>query len=451
MIDSDTQVQRGFVQHRRSRISGVNGEGQPLASQILEGEIAINLETRKLYTKRQMFNTYTFGQTVTGFDEAAGYIITINDIDFDSDIANIAYTINGSNKTLVLDSDSIISDVISQIKNAAIAEVGAAQVTSDANSVTFYRTTGSSSSVSFSSDFVKYLDFYYQPVIRVEMSSAVTLTDSNASTIIDFDLATTGFRRTFGNGRLISHVTSKLYLKDFSGRVEIGYKIAQRNPRQEYQIIEINNIPTIKPNAPEKALAAGNFWIRNRDSESGKLYWLDTSIMDDSDFQTSIRAMDSDERKEANAVIVDSDGNGNDLWGEWRAIVSTSLLGTSGGNTFDGDVGFNNNVTIDSELFVKGGLTVDENAEFNGSVHIDSDLTVDGDVHIREDLRVDGNTDLNGDLDVAGDTILRGNLTFDNHVFDDTTRFTVKNAAGSTIISGHLLQEDADVPKPGNN
>lgn len=415
MIDSDTQVQRGFVQHRRSRISGVNGEGQPLASQILEGEIAINLETRKLYTKRQMFNTYTFGQTVTGFDEAAGYIITINDIDFDSDIANIAYTINGNNKTLVLDSDSVITDVISQIKNAAIAEVGAAQVTSDANSVTFYRTTGSSSSVSFSSDFVKYLDFYYQPVIRVEMSSAVTLTDSNASTIIDFDLATTGFRRTFGNGRLISHVTSKLYLKDFSGRVEIGYKIAQRNPRQEYQIIEINNVPTIKPTAPEKALAAGNFWIRNRDSESGKLYWLDTSIMDDSDFQTSIRAMDSDERKEANAVIVDSDGNGNDLWGEWRAIVSTSLLGTAGGNTFDGDVGFNNNVTIDSDLLVKGDATFEKDVYIRGDLHVDSDIYAFG------------------------------------HRFEDTTRFTVKNAAGSTIISGHLLQEDADVPKPGNN
>ena len=445
MIDSDTQVQRGFVQHRRSRISGVNGEGQPLASQILEGEIAINLETRKLYTKRQMFNTYTFGQTVTGFDENAGYIITISDIDFDSDIANIAYTINGNSKTLVLDSDSVISDVISQIKNAAIAEVGAAQVTSDANSVTFYKTSGSSSSVSFSSDFVKYLDFYYQPVIRVEMSSAITLTDSNASTIIDFDLATTGFRRTFGNGRLISHVTSKLYLKDFSGRVEIGYKIAQRNPRQEYQIIEINNIPTIKPTAPEKALAAGNFWIRNRDSESGKLYWLDTSIMDDSDFQTSIRAMDSDERKEANAVIVDSDGNGNDLWGEWRAIVSTSLLGSSGGNQFEGDVTFNNTVTIDSDLIVNG------NAEFNGSVHIDSDLTVDGDVHIREDLRVDGNTDLNGDLDVAGDTILRGNLTFDNHVFDDTNKFTVKNVSGTVVISGYLLHTSSDVPNPGNN
>lgn len=404
MIDSDTQVQRGFVQHRRSRISGVNGEGQPLASQILEGEIAINLETRKLYTKRQMFNTYSLGQTVTSFDDEAGFIITINNLDFDSDATTIGYNINGNNKTLVLDSDSLISDIISQIKNAAIAEVGAAQVTSDTNSVTFYRTTGSSSSVSFSTDFVKYIDFFYQPVIRVEMSSAVTLVDSNASTIIDFDLAATGFRRTFGNGRLISHVTSKLYLKDFSGRVEVGYKISQRNPRQEYQVIEINNVPTIKPTAPEKALSAGNFWIRNRDSESGKLYWLDTSIMDDSDFQNDVRAMDSDERAAANAVVVDSDGNGNDLWGEWRAIFSTSLLGSGEGNSFDGDITFNNNVVIDSDLTVNG------DAYFNGNVTIDSDLTVNGDAYFN------GNVTIDSDLTVNGDTTFNGPVNFNNTI-----------------------------------
>lgn len=413
MIDSDTQVQRGFVQHRRSRISGVNGEGQPLASQILEGEIAINLETRKLYTKRQMFDTYTFGQNVTSFDENAGFIITINDLDFDSDTTTIGYTINGSSKSLVLDSDSLISDVISQIKNAAIAEVGAAQVTSDANSVTFYKTTGSSSSVAFSSDFVRYIDFFYQPVIRVEMSSSVTLNSSNASTIIEFDLASSGFRRTFGTGRLISHVTSKLYLKDFSGRVEVGYKIAQRNPRDEYQIIELNNVPTIKPTAPEKALNAGNFWIQNRDSESGKLYWLDTSITDDSDFQNNIRNMDSDDRVAANAVVIDSDGNGNDLWGEWRALISTSLLGSDSGNTFEGNVIIEGNVTIDSDLRVKG------DAYFEGNVTIDSDLTVNGD------------------------------FIFDDKRFDDTSMFTIKNVTGNIIIAGHLLQVDSDLPEPG--
>ena len=395
MIDSDTQVQRGFVQHRRSRISGVNGEGQPLTSQVLEGEIAINLITRKLYTKRQMFDTYQYAQTVAAFDNTAGYKITISDLDYDSDTTSVSYTINGSNKSLVLDSDSLISDVISQIKNAAIAEVGASQVTSDANSVTYYKTSGASSSISFSTDFIKFIDLHYQPVVRVELNTAISLSSSSASTIIDFDLATTGFRRTFGNGRLISHSGSFLYLIDFSGSLAVGYKPTQRNPRDEYQIIELNNVPTIKPTAPEKALNAGNFWIRNRDSESGKLYWLDTSITDDSDFQLEINNMDSDLRVAANAVVVDSDGQGNLLWGEWRAIVSTSLLGSSGGNSFEGNVTFNNNVIIDS------------------------DLTVNGD------------------------------FIFDDKRFDDTSMFTVKNVTGNIIIAGHLLQVDSDLPEPG--
>ena len=395
MIDSDTQVQRGFVQHRRSRISGVNGEGQTLPSQVREGEIAINLITRKLYTKRQMFDTYQYAQTVSAFDNTAGYKITISDLDFDSDATTISYSINGNSKSLVLDSDSLISDVITQIKNAAIAEVGAAQVTTDASSVTFFKTSGSSASVTFSTDFVKYIDFHYQPVVRVELNTAISLSSSSASTIIDFDLATTGFRRTFGNGRLISHSGSFLYLIDFSGSLAVGYKPTQRNPRDEYQIIELNNVPTIKPTAPEKALNAGNFWIRNRDSESGKLYWLDTSITDDSDFQLEINNMDSDLRVAANAVVVDSDGQGNLLWGEWRAIVSTSLLGSSGGNSFEGDVTFNNNVIIDS------------------------DLTVNGD------------------------------FIFDDKRFDDTSMFTVKNVTGNIIIAGHLLQVDSDLPEPG--
>lgn len=395
MIDSDTQVQRGFVQHRRSRISGVNGEGQPLPSQVLEGEIAINLITRKLYTKRQMFDTYQYAQTVSAFDNTAGYKITISDLDFDSDATTISYSINGNSKSLVLDSDSLILDVITQIKNAAIAEVGAAQVTTDASSVTFFKTSGSSASVTFSTDFVKYIDFHYQPVVRVELNTAISLSSSSASTIIDFDLATTGFRRTFGNGRLISHSGSFLYLIDFSGSLAVGYKPTQRNPRDEYQIIELNNVPTIKPTAPEKALNAGNFWIRNRDSESGKLYWLDTSITDDSDFQLEINNMDSDLRVAANAVVVDSDGQGNLLWGEWRAIVSTSLLGSSGGNSFEGDVTFNNNVIIDS------------------------DLTVNGD------------------------------FIFDDKRFNDTSMFTVKNVTGNIIIAGHLFQVDSDLPEPG--
>lgn len=43
---------RPVYQHRRSQSSGLNAEGQPQTDQIEEGEIAINLSTRKMYTKR---------------------------------------------------------------------------------------------------------------------------------------------------------------------------------------------------------------------------------------------------------------------------------------------------------------------------------------------------------------------------------------------------------------
>lgn len=407
MIDSDSQIQRGFVQHRRSLTNGVNGEGQPLPSQILEGEIAINLATRKLYTKRQKFISYQMTNTVNDFEQSAGFIVDFSNFTYDSDSISITYNINGNSKTLVLDSDSNISDVVLQFKNAAIAEVGAAQVSSTTSSVTFFRTTGTAS-ISFSSNFIRYIDFNYKAVLRVGLNASASFQAANASTIIDFDLATSGFRRTQGNGRLISHTGSTIYLKDFAGIITVGNKITQREPKDEYDIIELNNIPTVLPKAPEKALSQGNFWIRNRDSESGKLYWLDTSITDDSDFQVSIRALDSDLKVEKNAVVVDSDGNGNLMYGEWRAIVSTSLLGSTGGNSFEGDAIFQNSITIDSDLRVKGDSIFD------------------------------------------GDVTINGLLNFDNKAFDDTHAFTIKNVSGTTIISGHLLQTASDVPTPGS-
>jgi len=43
---------RPTYQHRRSLSTGLNAEGQPTTDQIEQGEIAINLSTRKIYTKR---------------------------------------------------------------------------------------------------------------------------------------------------------------------------------------------------------------------------------------------------------------------------------------------------------------------------------------------------------------------------------------------------------------
>ena len=322
---------------------------------------------------------------VNDFDQSAGFIVDFSGFTYDSDSISITYSINGNSKTLVLDSDGSLSDVVLQFKNAAIAEVGAAQVTVNGNEVTFFRTSGTAT-ITFSTNFIRYIDFDYKPVLRIGLDSAASFNGANASTIVDFDLASSGFRRTQGNGRLISHSSATIYLKDFAGIISVGNKITQREPRDEFEIIEINNVPLIKPTPPEKVLNTGNFWIENKDSEAGQLYWLDASITDDSEFQTELRSADSDYRVNNNLVVYDSDGNGNLLYAEWRKVVSTSLVGDT---VFEGDYHFQGSVTIDSDLI------------------------------------------------------------FDNKRFNDTTMFTVKDVNSNIVIAGHLLQIDSDLPEPG--
>ena len=428
MIDSDSQIQRGYVQHRRSRSNGTNGEGQPLPSQVLEGEIAMNLVTRKLYTKRQRFTTYQYPQSVTTYNQNAGFVITIQSVDYDSDATTFSYTINGSAKTLNIDSDTSIADVVTQIKNAAIAEVGSSNVSSTSNSVTYYNTTGTATFTQ-DSDFTQFIDYNYKSVLRANLSSTVSLTNTSASTIIDFDYysPSSGIRRTMGNGRLIAHVTSTVYLVDFVGGVASGYRISQRNPRNEYEIIELNNIPVLKETPPEKVLNMGNYWIKNRDSEAGQLYWLDTSITDDSDFQTHIRGLDSDSKVAKNAVVFDSDGNGNLLYAEWRQIVSSSLLDPSG-NIFGGDYRFTNNVTIDSDLTVNGDVHINGHLYANGA-------TFDSDVTFNEDIYVNGNAFFEQDVDIDSDLTVHGTTTLNGPVNVNNTLGDYQSVSGTYLLT----------------
>jgi len=369
MIDSDTQIQRGFVQHRRARINGVNGEGQPLPSQVLEGEIAMNLITRKLYTKRQRFTSFQYSQTVTTFNQNAGFVITIQDVDYDSDTITLGYNINGNAKSLNIDSDTVIADVVTQIKNAATAEVGASNVSSTSNSVTYYNSTGTATFTQ-DSDFARYIDFTTKTILRVNLSGTPSLTNTSASTIIDFDQDQGGgVRRTLGNGRLISHSGSTIFLTDFAGSVASGHKIAQRNPREEYEIIELNNIPIVKNTPPEKALNIGNLWIQNKDSEQGELYWLDTSITDDSDYQYNIRTTDSDSLVAQKYVVYDSDGNGNLLYAIWRKIWSSSAQGNKlsvGKLNIDSEITFAGSTFTHPQRFTI--KRVDGSTAFSGSV-----------------------------------------------------------------------------------
>jgi len=54
---------RPTYQHRRSLSTGLNAEGQPTTDQIEQGEIAINLSTRKIYTKRPTISRDSDGKS----------------------------------------------------------------------------------------------------------------------------------------------------------------------------------------------------------------------------------------------------------------------------------------------------------------------------------------------------------------------------------------------------
>ena len=62
---------RPVYKHRRSLSTGLNAEGQPTTDQIEQGEIAINLSTRKLYTKRP---------TITRDSDGSSDILEVNTV-----------------------------------------------------------------------------------------------------------------------------------------------------------------------------------------------------------------------------------------------------------------------------------------------------------------------------------------------------------------------------------
>ena len=171
----------------------------------------------------------------------------------------------------------------------------------------------------------------------------------------------------------------------------------------------------------------GNYWIKNRDSEAGQLYWLDTSITDDSDFQTHIRGLDSDSKVAKNAVVFDSDGNGNLLYAEWRQIVSSSLLDPSG-NIFGGDYRFTNNVTIDSDLTVNGDVHINGHLYANGA-------TFDSDVTFNEDIYVNGNAFFEQDVDIDSDLTVHGTTTLNGPVNVNNTLGDYQSVSGTYLLT----------------
>lgn len=57
MAAFDSDFNRGYYQHKRAYSETVNDTGAPLPADLLEGEIAINIPLKKIYTKKQDFTT----------------------------------------------------------------------------------------------------------------------------------------------------------------------------------------------------------------------------------------------------------------------------------------------------------------------------------------------------------------------------------------------------------
>lgn len=466
IFDSDLQIQRGFTQHRRALASGVNGDGQPLPTDVLEGEIAINLATRKIYTARASFVTTNFDNEITAFENDAGFVIDVRRVRYDSDAAVITYQMNGNTKNIALDSDSTATDVLNTMRSHANGEVGSANVSVFGTELTYYATTGSQS-ITFTPDFARYIDYSTKVVVRLSTDSEVLFVDDDAKTQVSNVEEGGGgsFRRARGSGTLISKNNLNIFLKNYRGALKVGHRIDQNNPKGSQEVIELNSIPIVAVTPPTNALGAGNLWIKNSDSDAGQLHWLDTSIADDAVFQASLRALSVSDRNDKNLVAYDSDGLGNDIYAEWRPVVSPSLSGAPV-NTFAGFISYQNSVGVDSDLIVQGtisagnglivnagspttratfNLPVDFNSDVSfekieaGQLITDSDADIGGKVAIGEGLTVVGGGSFGGDISTGG------TFGFDGLTFEDARSFQILNSAGTIVNRFWVLDTDTTV------
>ena len=394
-FDSDTS--RGFYQHRRSEIPGQNGDGAPLVTDILPGEIAINLETRKLYTKRNTYTTTQTAATVNGDMVKVGQQIVLfrayNDSDFSFDIG-----VDGTTFSIDVLATDTVSAIATKISDAV---TGVADVldSANANKVNIYKTTAASTTFDFTDMFANF-EFGLNPIIRVPTTDFSTAFNSaDANTVVTFDYEVGTFRRANAQGTWISNGagSTSIFITNFNGDHEIGrtgFKLARKDRNDSEEIIELNNVPHVRPDLPKDTLNDGNFWLQNRADASGGLYWLDTSITDDTSIQTTIRAgvvdSDSDYLVERNLVLYagDSDRAPDAIFAEWRLINSPSLLPDQS-TVISGDVFYQDQETtftgsginlVRSELYLdtESSLIIDGDATFRSgsTLALDSDSTI---------------------------------------------------------------------------
>jgi len=423
-VDSD--FSRGFYQHRRTYSATVNGDGAPLATDLLEGEIAINLSTSKLYTKKNTFQDIDYTDFCETFQQNAGILLDFSPISSAHIGQKVGINFNDGTKSfLFIDSDDTtvgnwVNDFVTHVaanhpSTSVINGTALGQFGKTSQVLVFTDDSDQALSYDLDSDFVRYIDHTRTTVSRLIQSS-----DSDNDIFAKQATVTpTSFIKTYKTSGSVKTITStSVPLRKFVSGSENSYfvtnltlasgginegtdqfrvSIDQNNP----SILDLTaRIPTTSNTPPAVAATSskpglnGDLWIQppgaTNDSEPSHLYWLDMSVVTSSAAQAKARAMTDSDRVSQGVVLVDSDGTGGANYAEWRQVTSGSFLITANFGTVS------ETKTFDSD-----------------SIHT-----------------------MKGTLDVKNGVLKAGSrFEFQNEMFTKTKRLRIKNVSGSTVFS----------------
>lgn len=424
-IDSD--FSRGFYQHRRTYSSNVNGDGRPLASDILEGEIALNLSTQKMYTKKNAYTTVDYTAKLSQLVTNAGILLTISPIPLSYIGQKVGINFNNGTKSFyTIDSDdssavtNFITGIASHISanHPTVSAVnGAALGIFGKDTQVFLYNNDSDNSMSYDldSDFIKYVDHNLTNVSRYIQDSAddTDIFTSGGTVTPDSFIQT---YKTVGSVKSVTTAGRPVY-KDVAtsnnsyyitnliitsggftqGSDQFRAFIDTATPTildLSQSVPSVSNTPPVVSTESGSSGNSGDLWIQppgiQNDSEPSFLYWLDLSIVNSTRAQNKARGLNDSDRTSNGIVLYDSDGAGNERYGEWRQVQSNSFLITR-----------NLGTTSQIQTF-------------------DSDST----------------TIFNGNFDVKDGTLRVGSrFEFQNEMFTKTKRLRIKDVNGTTQFS----------------
>jgi len=424
-IDSD--FSRGFYQHRRTYSSNVNGDGRPLASDILEGEIALNLTTQKMYTKKSAFNNVDYNAILNKLVTNAGILLTVSPISASYIGQKVGINFNNGTKSFyTIDSDdstavtNFITGVATHISNnhPSVSVVNGAALGNfgkDTQVLIFNNDSDNSMSHDLDSDFVKFVDHNLTNVTRyiqddgddTDIFTASGTVNSNSyiqtyKTVGSVKSVTSSGRPVYKD---VTKSNNSYYITNLiitsGGYNEGSDKFRAFLDTNSPVIFDLTPAAPTTSNTPPNVStdtgssgSSGDLWIQppgiQNDSEPSFLYWLDLSIINSSRAQSKARSLNDSDRTSNGIVQFDSDGSGNKRYGEWRQVQSNSFLitrnlgTTSVIQTFDSD-----------------------------SIHI-----------------------FDGTFNIKNGTLRAGSrFEFQNEMFTKTKRLRIKDVSGSTRFS----------------